>query len=71
MSPIKKAYRDLVDTPFSIERLFVWTIGVMLIITTATMAVMAYQGKTIPPQLQSPIMIGLGAFVARIERGKK
>jgi hypothetical protein len=60
--------KNLKDTPFSIERLFVWTIGICLLIAVTMTAVMSYQGKTIPPQLQSIVMLSLGVFAARIEK---
>lgn len=33
------------------------------------MVLIAYEGKTIPPQLQSAVMFCIGAFTARIEKG--
>ena len=61
--------RDLRDTPFSIDRLFVWAVAIYGLIGLITIAVMSYQHKTIPPQLQSATMFCIGALVARIEKG--
>lgn len=61
--------RNLKDTPFSIERLFVWAIAVYGLIGLVSMSVFAYQGKTIPPQIQSATMFCIGVLAARIERG--
>lgn len=63
--------KNLKDTPFSINRLFVWAIGVYGLIGIITMALLAIQGKTIPPQIQSVTMFCAGALVARIEKGLK
>lgn len=63
--------KDLQDTPFSTERLFVWGIGLVMIIGMIGMIVIGYEGRTIPPQLQSAVMICIGAFVARIERRRR
>lgn len=62
--------RDLSNTAFSVDRLFIWAVGVVLIIGMITMAILAVQGKTIAPQIQSAVMICLGCFIARIERKK-
>lgn len=62
--------RNLIDTPFSIERLFVWAIGIYGLIGVITLCVLTYQGKEIAPQVQSLTMFCLGAFAARIERRK-
>lgn len=60
--------RSLKDTPFSIDRLFVWTIGFTAFWGTIGLLVIAYQGKEIPAQLQSIVMFCLGAAAARIEK---
>lgn len=67
----KPAKRNLKDTPFSIDRLFVWAVGIIALIGMVGMLVLSYQGKPITPQIQSATMVALGALVARIERGKK
>lgn len=60
--------KDLKDTPFSVDRLFVWALGIIMLIGMTTMALLAYQRKPIAPQIQSATMITIGAFIARIER---
>lgn len=67
----KGLYRNLKDSPFSIDRLFVWAVGVISLIGMVTLAVLSYQGKTIAPQVQSATMVCIGALVARIERGER
>lgn len=60
--------RNLKDTPFALERLFVWAVGVYGLIGVFTIAVLSVLQKTIPPQLQSLTMFCIGALVARIEK---
>lgn len=64
-----KLVRDLKDTPFSIDRLFVWGIGIVMLVGMVGMVMIAYQGRAIPPQLQSAVMICVGVFAGRIEKG--
>lgn len=61
--------RNLRDTPFSIDRLFVWGVGIVMIVGMVGMVMIAYQARDIPPQLQSAVMFCIGAFTARIEKG--
>lgn len=63
--------KDLKDSAFSIGRLLIWAVGIYGLIGVVTMAVLAYQGKTIAPQVQSSTMVCIGAIIGRIERGKK
>lgn len=63
--------KDLRDTPFSVDRLFVWAVGVVMLIGMSTMATLAIQRKSIPPQIQSATMFCIGCFAARIERKTK
>lgn len=67
---MKKKLRDLRDTPFAINRLFVWAIGIVMLLGMIGMITVSIQGKPIPPQLQSAVMFCIGAFVARIEKLK-
>lgn len=60
--------RDLADTAFSIDRMFVWAIGVVMLVGMFGMVIIGYQGKPIPPQVQSATMFCLGVFAARIEK---
>jgi hypothetical protein len=62
---------NLKDTPFSIDRLFVWAIGITLLFGMLGMVVIGYQGRAIPPQIQSAVMFCLGVFAARIEKQVK
>lgn len=67
--PKKRLFgRDLSDTPFSIDRLFVWAVAVFGLIGMVTMAILAIQGKTIAPQIQSATMVCIGALIGRIEK---
>lgn len=67
----KLSNASLKDTPFSIERLFVWAIGIVMLVGMTGMVIIGYQGREIPPQIQSVVMFCIGAFTARIERIKK
>ena len=60
--------KNLTDTPFSIDRLFVWGVGIVMLVGMVGMVVIAYQGRTVPPQIQSVVMFSLGVFAARIEK---
>lgn len=66
--------RDLSDTAFSIERLFIWAIGIygligmLAIAAISIIGVVQHREITIPPQLQSATMFSIGAIAARIER---
>lgn len=59
---------DLTDSPFSIDRLFVWAISVTLLIGMVGMIIIGYQDREIPPQIQSAVMFCLGVCAARIEK---
>lgn len=59
--------RALKDTAFSIDRLFVWAIAIYGLIGMVSMAVYAYQNKSIPAQIQSATMFCIGCLAARIE----
>lgn len=65
---VKLLNRNLKDTPFSIDRLFVWGIAVVMLTGMIGMVIIGYQGKPIPPQIQSATMFALGVFAARIEK---
>lgn len=67
MSP-RAVYRNLKDTPFSIDRLFVWAVSIIGLIGMVGMLLIGYQGRTIPPQIQSATMVCIGALIGRIER---
>lgn len=67
MADQKFLNRNLKDLPFSLDRLFVWAVGIVLVTGAVTMALLAYQQKPIAPQIQSLTMVALGAFVGRIE----
>ena len=69
MQPILK--RNLADTPFSIDRLFVWAISFFGLVGMLGMVIIGYQGREIPPQIQSATMFCIGAITARIEKGIK
>lgn len=58
---------SLKDTPFSIDRLFVWTVGLTGFVGLVGMVVMGILGVEIPPQVQSATMFCLGVVAARIE----
>lgn len=60
--------RDLKDTAFSLDRLFVWAVSIFGLIGMVTMAALAIQGRTIAPQIQSATMVCIGALIGRIER---
>lgn len=60
--------RNLEDSAFSIDRLFVWGIGIVMLIGMVGMVIIGYQGREIPPQIQSAVMFCLGVFAARIEK---
>lgn len=64
-----KMKRDLSDTPFAIERLFVWALGFTLFAGMIGMVAIGYQGREIPSQIQSAVMFCLGVVAARIEKG--
>lgn len=68
---IKAMAKNLRDTPFSIDRLFVWAIGIFGLIGMVGMISLALMGKPIPPQIQSATMFCIGAIAARIEKGIK
>lgn len=63
--------RDLSNTAFSADRLFIWGVGIVMLVGMVGMVVIGYQGRTIPPQIQSATMVALGAFIGRIERRKR
>lgn len=63
--------KNLKDTPFSLDRLYVWSIGITLLVGMMGMVVIGYQGREIPPQIQSAVMFCLGVFAARIEKTLK
>lgn len=60
--------RNLKDTPFAIDRLFVWALGIVMLVGMGGMVAIGYQGREIPPQLQSAVMFAMGVFAARIEK---
>lgn len=63
--------KNLKDTPFSIDRLFVWAVSIFGLIGLVTMCIQALRGQTIAPQIQSATMVCIGALIGRIERGTK
>lgn len=63
--------RNLKDTPFALERLFVWAVGIYGLIGVISIAILSVKGKPVPPQLQSLTMFCIGALVARIEKRSK
>lgn len=60
----------LADTAFSLPRLFVWGIGIYMILGGVGMIVLAMLDKEIPMQLATTTAVCVGAFVARIEKRK-
>ena len=68
LSIIELMSKNLKDTAFAIERLFVWAVGVYGLIGVISIAILAIFSKPIPPQLQSLTMFCIGALVARIEK---
>ena len=60
--------RDLSNTAFSTDRLFIWGVGIVMLVGMTGMVWIGLHGKTIPPQIQSATMFCLGVFAARIER---
>lgn len=60
--------RNMADSAFSIDRLFVWAVAIFGLIGMITMAILAIQGKTIAPQIQSATMVCIGALIGRIEK---
>lgn len=65
---MNKLIRDLKDTPFAIERLFVWALGAYMIIGGLGMVVLALLGKDIPTQLMTTTAVVVGIFGGRVER---
>lgn len=63
--------RNLKDTPFSIDRLFVWAVGACLVISVIGIAALSVLQIQIPPQIQSIAMVSLGSFVTMITREKR
>lgn len=70
MSP-HRMIKNLVDSPFSIERLFVWSIGIVMLVGMIGMVVIGYQGREIPPQIQSAVMFCLGVAASSIKDWSK
>lgn len=66
--PKKFFGRDVSDTAFSIDRLFVWAVGIYGLIGVLAMAWQDIGDKTIAPQVQSLTMICVGVIAGRIER---
>lgn len=60
--------RDMKDTAFSVDRILVWGIGIVMLVGMVGMVLIGYQGREIPPQIQSAVMFALGVFAARIEK---
>jgi hypothetical protein len=60
--------RKMSDTAFSLDRIFAWGVGIVMLIGMIGMVVIGYQGRPIPPQIQSATMFALGVFAARIEK---
>lgn len=67
MSP-RKIIRNLADTPFSADRLFIWTVGIIAFSGMVGMIVMGILRIPIPLQVQSATMFCLGVAAARIEK---
>lgn len=63
--------RDLRDSPFSIERLFVWAIAFYGLTGMIGMIVLALSDKQIPDQLMTTTAVCVGILGGRIERGTK
>lgn len=59
---------NLKDTAFSIDRLFVWALGIVMLVGMGGMVAIGLNGKPIPPQIQSAVMFAMGAFAGRIEK---
>lgn len=57
----------LEDTAFSVERLLIWALGVVMLVGMIGMVLIGYQGRDIPSQIQSAVMFCLGVFAARIK----
>lgn len=64
-------YRNLRDTPFSQDRLIIWTLGISSVLSLIFIFVLAYQGKDIPPSLTMAFGIVTMAFSQRFEKGNK
>jgi hypothetical protein len=63
--------RDLKDTPFSVDRLVVWALGAAMVLGALTVCVLAYQEKTIPPNVSSFTMAIAGAFMNELRHRKR
>lgn len=63
--------RDLKDTPYSIQRLYVWAVGICLILSVIGVIVLSIMGKEIPRPLQSIATFSLGAFVGVIQKEER
>jgi len=66
MSPRQKL-RNLVDTPFSKDRLIIWTLGVSVVSSLAFIFTLAYQGKEIPPSLTMAAGYVISAFTQKLK----
>lgn len=69
MSPRK--LRNLADTPFSESRLFIWALGIYMILGILGMIFGMIFNKNIPPQLMTTTAVVVGIFGGRVERNKK
>jgi hypothetical protein len=61
--------KDLKDTPFSSERLMIWSMGFTLVFSAVVAGILAYQGKDIPFIIRTTIQILIGVFAGRISKG--
>lgn len=70
MSP-RKAIKNLADTPFSQDRLIIWTLGISSVLSLVFIFVLAYQGKEVPPSLTMAFGVVTMAFSQRFEKDNK
>lgn len=57
--------KNLKDTPFSIDRLYVWAVGIALVYSVVVIGIISYQNKDISRPLQSIAMYCLGSATSR------
>lgn len=62
--------RNLRDTPFSKDRLIIWTLGVSSVLSLIFIFVLAYQSKEIPPSLTMAFGIVTASFSQRFEKDR-
>lgn len=61
---MKRRLRDLRDSPFSQDRLIIWAVGIVLVLSVLAMAYLSAMRIEIPRPIQNVASVSLGGFLA-------